>query len=307
MSSLPSQRTALGTAIAAVGLGAFVMGATLFSGFPKMAIVAGLLASILWTPVIWLSIRLCITASGATRLCLIASVVAGVLDVLIASLIVGIYPGSNRFLDESVPQVAGIAAVVVSSVVYGAPPGLVFGALFVLPVRRVHALYRDKALEVGDRALRGSSGWLAIVSLGCLFLNIMMMPQLETSDWARTALSGGVGAVALLAMIGAIVSHLRIVKRRQWFSRVQEGKEAGWTIVPRSFFAEGLDDLQPLFISGSHHNVALVKHETVEGGGAYRNASNLVPKALVHLPEGLAAMSFSLPNEEQERALKTAD
>lgn len=298
----------MAAAVVAVSLGALVMSLTLFSGFPQMALAAGLGAALLWIPVAWISVRLCGTDSKATRLCLLLSIVAGVLDVLLASLIVGLYPGSNRFLDEAVPDaIIGVTAVIVGSIVYGAPPGLVFGALFVLPIRRVHALFRDKALEVGDRALRVSAGWLFIVSLGCSLLNVMMTPTLNQLDTVRAAISGGVGAVAIVSAAIAVMAHFRIARRQRWFERIQAGQEAGWTIVPRSFFPEGLDDLQPLFVSGNHHNVVLVKHESVGGGGAYRNASNLVPRALVHLPEGLAALSFALPSEDQERALNSSE
>lgn len=298
----------MGSALLAVGLGALVMNVTLFSGFPQMAVAAGLGAALLWIPVAWISLRLCRTESRATRLCILGSIIAGVLDVLLASLIVGLYPGSNRFLDEAIPEaIIGITAVIVGSIVYGAPPGLVFGALFVLPVRRVHTLFRDKALEVGDRALRVCAGWLFIVSLGCSLLVNMMTPTLEELSNLQASISGGVGAIAILGAAIAITAHVRIVRRQRWFERIQAGKEAGWTIVPRSFFAEGLDDLQPLFVSGSHHNVVLVQHESVGGGGAYRNASNLVPRALVHLPEGLAALSFALPNDDQERALNSSE
>jgi hypothetical protein len=295
-------------AVVTVGIGAFVMSVTLFSGFPQMAAAAGLGATLLWIPVAWISLRLCGTESKATRLCLMGSLIAGVLDVLVASLAVGLYPGSNRFLDEAVPDaIMGATAIIVGSIVYGAPPGLVFGVLFVLPVRRVHALVRNKAHEVGDRALRVCGGWLFIIGFGCSLLIIMMTPSVGQLSPVRASTAAGVGAVACLGALVAIAAHVRIVRRQRWFERIQAGKEAGWTIVPRSFFPEGLDDLQPLFASGSHHNVVLVQHESVGGGGAYRNASNLVPRALVHLPEGLAALSFALPNEEEERTLQASE
>jgi hypothetical protein len=295
---------ALGAALSAVGLGALVMGMSLFSGFPRMALAAGVGAGFLGTVVVWVSLRLCRTATGATRLCLAGSVAAGVIDVLAASLVAGLYPGSNRFIDASVPDaVAGVWAVAISSLVYGAPPGLVFGAFFVMPVRRVHALSRDKAIEVGDLAVRLCGGWLFIVCAGCALLGAIMTPSLERSGTVEAVLLAASGAIGLVGAAASVVAHVRIGRRQRWFERVQAGKEPGWTIAPRTFFAEGLDDLQPLFAARSNHNVVLVRHEAASGGGAYRNASNLVPKALVHLPEGLAALSFSLPNEEQERAL----
>ncbi len=295
MSPVSSRASAIWTAVVAVGMAAFVLGMTLFWGFATLAIAAGVGAALLSMLVAWLSLTICKTESGATRFCIFGSVLAGIMNVYLATAVVSAFSGDNWIMESVFPDMMRSSA---SSLVFGAPPGLVFGAVFVLPIRRVHSLYRSKAIESADCATRLCGGWLAIVCFGCFAIDAMTMHSVA-SGWAyRPLLLTVVVAIALIGVAMVIIAHSRVTKRRRWFERVQAGHEAGWTIVPRTFVADELEDLRSLFVTSASCNVVLVQHESVEGGGAYRSASNLIPRALIHLPEGLAAMSFSLPNEE---------
>ena len=296
MSLVPSRSRALSSAVIAVGLAGFVMGMTLFWGFVTLAVVAGVGAALLSMLVAWLSLTLFASESGATRFCIFGSVIAGVLNVYFASTVVSAISGENWIMESVFPDMMRSSA---SALVFGAPPGLVFGAVFVLPIRRVHNLYRSRAVEAADRASKLCGGWLAMVCAGCFAIDAMTLTAVESGFASRPFLLGTIVVVGLFGAAAFLIAHLRISIRRRWFERVQAGHEAGWTIVPRSLVAEELDDLQSLFVSSATFNVVLVQHESVEGGGAYRTASNLIPRALIHLPEGLAAMSFSLPNEEE--------
>lgn len=282
-----------------MGLAALVMAMSLFWGFVTLALVAGAGAAVLHMIVVWVAIRWFNTETGATRLTIVGSVVAGIVNVLVSSAVVTLLSGDNWIMETVFPDLMRSSA---SALVLGAPPGLVFGALFVLPVRRIHRLWRNGAIEAGDQALRLCGGWLLLISLGCLGLDLVTIPTLDSGLAWRPLMLLLVAAVAAIGGGGALLGHWRITRRRSWFQRVQAGKVPGWTILPRARVAEGLDDLRPLFVSSANFNVVLVQHESIEGGGAYRTASNLIPRALIHLPEGLADLSFSLPSDEDRAA-----
>jgi hypothetical protein len=244
-----------------------------------------------------ISLTACRTESGATRACVLGSMLAGIVNVLLSSAVVSARTGDNWIMQSMFPQVMWSWA---SGVIFGAPPGLVFGAVLVLPVRRVHGMCRVRAVEGADRALALCGLWLSIVAIGCFALGALAMPTVRSGLSARPFLLGCVLGVAALGAAAALVGSARMSRRRRWFERVQAGQVPGWTIVPRSFVADELADLRPLFVSSANHNVVLVQYEAVAAGGAYRAPAHLVPRALVHLPEGLAAMSFSLPSEDQQ-------
>ncbi len=281
-------------AIITVGLAALQMGLAVFGGFLRLAIVAAPALAIVSMTVAWFALRWQ-GETTAARVCLLGSLVGSIIALLASSVFVHWLGGSNVVFERSL---LGTTSTSLSGALLGAPPGLVFGALFVLPIRRVHRLSRERAVEAVDRTLRVCGVWLFVVSVVCLAILALLGTAQESLQWFVRAGFTGSAIVTALAGAVALVAHFRITQRRRWFERVQSGHEAGWTIVPRSFVAEEVNDLQTLFVSGVHHNVVLVRTECFTTGGAYRRASNLVPFALVHLPEGLAAMSFSLPDEE---------
>lgn len=299
MTSAPFHALPLWTTLFVIGLAAILMGTTLFAGFESLAVIAGFCMAVSSMVVAWLALHWR-NESTATRVSVLGNIISGIISLALASALTRWFYGANAVIESVLPAAISTA---LSGAALGAPPGLVFGALFALPIRRVHRLSRDRAIEAPDRVFKVCSLWLLAISLGCLGIDVLVYPVLESPPIFKQSLILTTGIIALLSLVVAAVAQTRISRRRKWFERVQAGSEPGWTIMPRSDFVDELDDLSPLFVAGANHNVVLVRCESVETGGAYRQASNLVPYALVHLPEGLAAMSFALPNEEDRRSL----
>lgn len=295
LTSSPPRFVAPASAVLVVGLAALEVTATLYAGFAKLALIAGALFAVMTMAIAWLSLRWQ-SETVATRICVIGSAAAGAVSLMTATALLRAWVGQNAVIDQALPQAMNN---LLSSALLGGPPGLVAGALFALPVRRVHRLSRARAIEATDHAVRTAGAWLAVVSAGCAALGLTAFHSLESSVLFHRGLLALMAAAAATSTAAAVVAHRRITARRRWFERIRSGDEPGWTIQPRSSLSDDLDGLSPLFLSGGTANALLVRHQPLAGGGVYRRSSDLIQVASLQLPEGLAVLSFSVPDTEQ--------
>jgi hypothetical protein len=162
--------------------------------------------------------------------------------------------------------------------------GLILGAIWVAPLRKTHKLWTFNSLEAVDLSVRITTVWLAMLCLPCALL---LWLRLRSPSWPSSSefvivgvFLGVVITIAVLAAVGAVVSHIRTGKRRAWLQRVREGKEPGWKIEPQAGDSRELSRLRPLLHGTSLPENVLWRCETVEVG-AYRTNETYQAWALV--------------------------
>jgi len=179
---------------------------------------------------------------------------------------------------------AGLVGLIV-----GTPLGLFFSSIYVVVVRKAHALCVDGAIEGRDLLLRVSGLWLVGVAIGSFAFGMLIVSSDCESFW-RAPTRGGHDLVMLLGclptllfgFVSYVIGRRGLRRRKVWYEKVASGSVPGWSIVELSDIDdEAIDELAPLFHSPESEIAVLLREVEAPGNGAYRTGSEKIPWALV--------------------------
>jgi len=262
-------------ALISTGLAGMTLGATSMHDDRTTALVVGMSTAVLSVLLVWACVRIPSSTGRATVACLFGAVGAALLNVPIA------YVAVRNLGNETHVVVLGgafsdasVAALLGSFI--SAPLGILFGLLYVVPVRIAHRLCRTGALSSLETAAWKMGLWLVFVGLACLGANVVL--GYGTASGFASGLSLATMGLGIAAFIPGLSSSM---KRRSWLRRVRDGRIDGWSLFPRDELVDRELALPPLFATNRPLDTVLARAVPGPCSDPYRGATHHVPHALI--------------------------
>ena len=247
----------------------------------EVAAPVGVCTALLSAALVWIAVRLPKSKSGATVVALVGGMAAGILNSPVSYVAYEILHPSPPVFGSLLG--AAIAATIIGAA-YAAPLGLLFGAIYLVPIRAAHALSRDRTRESMDRLLLTIGIWLVSASALCGLAGAAIILGLDLQSATRP-FCVALATVAFAGFWAALIAGVEMLRRRRWFRRVAEGREPGWVVTPADPLLPWDAALPALFVGRGSLNGVLARRVPGLPAGAYRTGDRLVPWSVVTLPE----------------------
>jgi hypothetical protein len=290
-----AQRRASGIAVASAGLAALALNGGIMAVGGFMAMPTSVCAAALSSWLMWSCVRprseaeSDTTATSAGR-CLGLGCLLGGLNAYPSFLLTAFFIGEVRWIND---LAVIMLMVTVAGIFVGVPLGLLFSALYVMPLRQALTLARGGSMDSADHMARYAGVWLLCMALGAFGFGAVIgvgtcgeafSPHRDIPLMVPLVLSCAPAFVTGLVLI--LVARQRLRARRSWLDRVLGGREPGWDVLPLEEMNEIDDSVRPLLRERWTPTHVLVRVRPAAGPGAYRSGRDVIPFALVALGAG---------------------
>jgi hypothetical protein len=219
------------------------------------------------------------TSATATVGCLFGAVAVAILNTPLSFVTAWAVGSELGHLDEPLFNLASLSAVLGAAI--ATPLGIIFGLLYLVPVRIAHRLSRSLAHEALDKVFHVVGTWAFCVGALCLGACMFLIRRPTFSP--PPSITPTVLAVIVMSVgfIVAAIGFVRLKRRRQWLGKVRNGAVVGWTVIPIHEPEALIVGLRPLFDAKGAADAMLARIVPGHPSGAYRTGDTLVPEALI--------------------------